>query len=124
MEKINNKKINEKEIKETINAFTLTPNNETSRGENLAEIIKAWFNPSFLHSKTRLNANQIIAVTTLKSIADKWKVNCITRIINNFVRYKLSEGGQSSKELVDILKSRTEINDDTDLWEKMKPFMR
>jgi len=92
--------------------------------ENLAEIIKAWLDDKYIHAKTRLNQNQIIALTILKTLAEKYNVTCIKDLIDNFVRYKLSEGGQSSKELVDILKSRTEVEMDDSLEKAVAPFMK
>lgn len=95
-----------------------------SEGENLTEILKAWLDDAYIHAKTRLNQNQIIALTILKTIAEKYKVNCIKEVIDNFVRYKLSEGGQSSKELVEILKSRTQVEEDDSLSRAVEPFLK
>lgn len=119
---MSNEKLDE-QLKQTLNNFA-SPPTETVKGDNLAEVINAWFNPKHLHSKTRLNANQIIAVTILKTLADKWHVKTIKLLIENFIRYKLSEGGESSKELVDILKNRTEINNDEGMLNAIKPFLR
>ena len=105
--------------------FTDMNENETpSDAENLSEIIKAWLDDKYIHAKTRLNQNQIIALTILKTLAEKYKVTCIKQLIDNFVRYKLSEGGQSSKELVDILKARTEVEVDDSLSKAIEPFIR
>ena len=105
--------------------FTDMNENETpSDAENLSEIIKAWLDDKYIHAKTRLNQNQIIALTILKTLAEKYKVTCIKQLIDNFVRYKLSEGGQSSKELVDILKARTEVEIDDSLSKAIEPFVR
>ena len=105
--------------------FTDMNDNETpTDAENLSEIIKAWLDDKYIHSKTRLNQNQIIALTILKTLAEKYKVTCIKELIDNFVRYKLSEGGQSSKELVDILKARTEVEMDDSLSKAIEPFIR
>ena len=95
-----------------------------SEGENLTEILKAWLDDAYIHAKTRLNQNQIIALTILKTISEKYKVNCIKEVIDNFVRYKLSEGGQSSKELVEILKSRTQVEEDDSLSRAVEPFLK
>lgn len=105
--------------------FTDMNENDTpSDAENLSEIIKAWLDDKYIHAKTRLNQNQIIALTILKTLAEKYKVTCIKQLIDNFVRYKLSEGGQSSKELVDILKARTEVEVDDSLSKAIEPFIR
>lgn len=98
--------------------------NETTEGENIEEIIKTWLDDKFIHAKTRLTPNQVIALTILKTLAEKYDVKCIKTLLDNFVRYKLSEGGQSSKELVDILKSRNEMEDDSELEKAIQPFMK
>ena len=98
--------------------------NTQTQGENLQEIIKAWLDDAYIHAKTRLNQNQIIALTILKTLSEKYKVKCIQGLIDNFVRYKLSEGGQSSKELVDILKSRMEPEIDDSLEKAVAPFIK
>ena len=118
--------LTEDERKEILkDTFTDLNENEThSDAENLAEIIKAWLDDKYIHAKTRLNQNQIIALTILKTLSEKYKVHCIKDLIDNFVRYKLSEGGQSSKELVDILKSRTEFETDDSLSKAIEPFMK
>lgn len=95
-----------------------------SESEKLAEIIKAWLDDAYIHAKTRLNQNQIIALTILKTLSEKYEVKCIKLLIDNFVRYKLSEGGQSSKELVDILKARTEVEMDDSLDKAIAPFIK
>lgn len=130
LEKIENK---QKEIELTAEerneilheTFTDMNDNETpTDAENLSEIIKAWLDDKYIHAKTRLNQNQIIALTILKTLAEKYNVRCIKELIDNFVRYKLSEGGQSSKELVDILKARTEVEMDDSLSKAIEPFIR
>lgn len=102
----------------------LNENEVPSDAENLSEIIRAWLDDKYIHAKTRLNQNQIIALTILKTLSEKYKVTCIKALIDNFVRYKLSEGGQSSKELVDILKARTDVETDDTLSRAIEPFMK
>lgn len=92
--------------------------------ENMQKIIESWLDDKFIHAKTRLTGNQIIALTLLKTLADKYKITCIKEIIDNFCRYKLSEGGQSSKELVDILKARPDIVEDQGFMDKIKAFTK
>lgn len=92
--------------------------------ENMEKAIHAWLDDEHLHSKTRLTANQIIALTILKTLADKYDIKCVKKLIDNFCRYKLSEGGQSSKELVDILKNRQEIIADSGLQKAIEPFLK
>jgi len=92
--------------------------------ENMQKIIESWLDDRFIHSKTRLTNNQIIALTLLKTLAEKYKITCIKEIIDNFCRYKLSEGGESSKELVSILQNRPEIIPDNTFMDKIKAFTR
>ena len=125
-EKIKEIELTEDERNEILHeTFTdINENERMSEGENLSEMIKAWLDDKYIHAKTRLNQNQIIALTILKTLAEKYKVKCIKELIDNFVRYKLSEGGQSSKELVDILKARTETEIDDSLTKAIEPFIR
>lgn len=118
--------LTEDERKEILrDTFTdMDENEHQSESENLSEIIKAWLDDAYIHAKTRLNQNQIIALTILKTLSEKYKVTCIKELIDNFVRYKLSEGGQSSKELVDILKARTDVEMDDSLEKAISPFIK
>lgn len=121
-----NKKINKNEIdgiKQSL--FSLNKNNDSeNKKENLAEIINAWLDDKHIHTKTRLNHNQIIILTILKTLYDKYKSKTIKNIIDNFVRYQISEGGQSAKELVEILKNRNDIQENDDLLKKIQPFIQ
>ena len=99
-------------------------NEDETLQQNFAETIDAWLNDKNLHSKTRLNKNQIVALTILKTLSEKYKVKCIKELIDNFVRYKLSEGGQSSKELVDILKNQPQAENDDQLYKAIEPFLK
>lgn len=113
------------EIIETVeDAFYGDEDKEKSEAENISEIIRAWLDKAYVHLKTRLNGNQIISLTILGSIADKYNVSCINNLITKYVSYKLSEGGQSSKELVDILKHRDNDAVDDDLSVAMNKFMK
>lgn len=117
-----------KEVNEMLANGTLLSNlaNEDNKteSENIAEIIKEWLNTAYIHLKTRLNANQIVALTILKTLSTKYHIKCIADLIDNFVMYKLSENGQSSKELVDILKSRSQIENDENFEQLIKPFIQ
>lgn len=113
------KEVSKSKLKQTI----FTPN-EKPQQENFAEIIKAWLDKKFIHRKTRLTINQIIALTTLKSLADKYKIKCIQTLIDNFVSYKLSEGGKSSEELVEILRSREQVDENDTLMKAIEPFLK
>jgi len=98
-------------------------NEQESDSENIEEIIKTWLSDKFIHAKTRLNSNQIIALTILKTLSEKYQVKCIKELLDNFVRYKLSEGGKSSEELVDILKNRNNMDEDEELEKAIRPFL-
>lgn len=107
----------------------LTPNekkeDETkSRSQEIAEIIKAWLDDRYIHSKTRLNGNQVIALTILKTLSEKYGVTCLKELIDNFTRYKLSEGGESSKELVEMIKAQNETPEDDELMKRIEPFLK
>jgi len=116
-------KLDKEKLDQTI--FDLTKKDtDENPNQNFAETIKAWLDDAFIHSKTRLNANQVIVLTILKTLSDKYKVKCISKLITNFVRYKLSEGGQSSKELVEILKNRPELGNDDELMKAIEPFLK
>ena len=122
----NNQDKHEIEDFDTDDVFTnkQDENEAKMEGENLSEIIKAWLDDKYVHAKTRLNSNQIVALKILKTLAEKYNVKCISELITNFVRYKLSEGGKSSQELVDILKSRTEVETDNSIEEAIKPVLK
>lgn len=97
---------------------------ENNEIEDIKAIIETWLDKRFVHAKTRLTPNQVIALTILKTLATKYNIKCIDELLENYVTYKLSENGQSSKELVDILKSRNQEIDDTDLNKQLAPFLR
>lgn len=97
---------------------------DDSKPENIKETIYAWLDKKLIHRKTRLNGNQIIALTLLKSLSDRFNITCIKNIIDNFCQYKLSENGQSSKELVEILKNRPEVTIDDNIAKRIEPFIK
>ena len=117
------KEYDEKAIQQTIFDLAKTETNDDTKPE-IKETIDTWLDDKHIHSKTRLNGDQVIALTILKTISEKYGVTCIKELINNYVRYKLSEGGQSSKELVDILKNRPEVSEDMDLYKAIQPFVK
>ncbi len=99
-------------------------NDDSIKKEDYKEIMQSWLSDEFIDSKTRLNGNQIIALTILKTLSEKYNVSCIKSLIKDFTRYKLSENGQSSKELVDILRSRDNIENDDQLMKAIEPFIK
>jgi len=92
--------------------------------QNFKETIEAWLDKKHIHLKTRLNANQVIAITILKTLSEKWGVTCIKKLVEWFVTYKLSEGGGSSKELVDILRNKGEVTESDRLMKSIQPFLK
>ncbi|MCJ7572347.1 MAG: hypothetical protein MUO82_10825 [Candidatus Thermoplasmatota archaeon] len=104
--------------------FGMNNNDKESQGEDLAKIIDSWLDEKYVHRKTRLNGNQVIILTIISSLADKYNVKCLKKLIDKFVTYKISEGGQSAKELVDILKNRLEVQSDDSLVKAIEPFIK
>ena len=117
-------KTNERQLETSL--FDLMEKQNTSEPDRqtFKETIDAWVDKKNIHFKTRLNANQVIAITILKTLSKKWKVKCIEDLVEWFVTYKLSEGGQSSKELVDILRNKNEITNDDRLMKSIQPFLK
>lgn len=121
-----NEKVDEKQLNQTF-VDMLRPQNQNQTqdtSQNFKETIKAWLDRKYVHFKTRLNANQVIALSILKSLSKKWKVKSINELVEWFVTYKLSEGGKSSEELVDILKNRPDLQDNDELMKAIEPFIK
>lgn len=74
--------------------------------EDIGRIIEKWLAEEFVKFKTRLTKRQVWAITKLQTIADRYDIGCIQRVLHEFRIAKLSEGGESSKELVSILRER------------------
>ena len=74
--------------------------------EDIRLIIAEWLKEDHTKYKTRYTKRQVKAITKLQPLADKYKIKCLQNILHEFRIAKLSEEGQSSKELVDILKER------------------
>ena len=79
------------------------------------ETIKEWLNKKNIHLKTELNQQQIHAVTILKSLADQYDIKPLKKLLENFLCYMLSKNRQSSKELVEMLKNKLGLEDESDL---------
>lgn len=118
------KQLKDEELKS--NLFdVLKPPQKTDNKPDAKETIDTWLNDKYLHSKTALTPNQVVALTILKTLAEKYKVKCIKKLLDNFVRYKLSEGRKSSEELVKILMSQQ--GDDLEmqnLTKQIAPFIK
>jgi hypothetical protein len=108
------KKKKEKEIaKENNPSFSVSTSTmpvksegEGFTAEDIRLIINEWLKEEHTHFKTRYTKRQVRAITKLQPIADRYKIKCLQDVLNEFRIAKLSEEGQSSKELVDILKER------------------
>lgn len=74
--------------------------------EDIRLIIAEWLKQDHTKFKTRYSKRQVRAITKLQPVADRYKIKCLQNVLNEFRIAKLSEEGQSSKELVDILKER------------------
>lgn len=118
------KKYDEQAVQQTFFDMLKPEKEDDDETPDIKETIETWLDKKHIHSKTRLTPNQVIALTILKTLSEKYGVTCIKELIDWFVTYKLSEGGKSSSELVDILKNRTEINTNDDLMSKIAPFVK
>lgn len=94
--------------------------------EDIRLIIEEWLKEIHVRFKTRYTKRQVKGVTKMQSVADRYKVKCLQNLLNEFRIAKLSEGGESSKELVSILRERlTGFMDkkttvaQTDIWGKL-----
>ena len=74
--------------------------------EDIRLIIAEWLKEGHTKFKTRYTKRQVRAITKLQPLADKYEIECIQNVLHEFRIAKLSEEGQSSSELVDILKER------------------
>ncbi len=90
--------------------------------EDVAKIIKEWLDPKHIGYKTRYTPQQVIAVTILQSLADTYNIKTLKRFLNEFKKGKLSEGGKSSSELENILKSRV-IGEDEGHLKSLAKFL-
>jgi hypothetical protein len=96
--------------------------NKGSEAENVALIIKEWLDPKHVRAKTRLSKQQVVAVAILQSLADTYNIRTLKRFLTEFKTAKLSEDGQSSSELENILKARLPEESDVEL-QKLAKFL-
>lgn len=88
---------------------SITPNKQEGEGftaEDIRLIIAEWLKQDHTKFKTRYTKRQVRAITKLQPVADRYEIKCLQDVLNEFRIAKLSEEGQSSKELVDILRER------------------
>lgn len=96
---------------------------EAKNYEDIKIIIKEWLSKKHIYAKTRLTKNQVIAVTILKSLADKYDISDLKKFLDNYQTYKLSEDGKSSEELIKILQSRDLDVDDSNVLANIGKFL-
>lgn len=89
-------------------------NEENKKAEDISKIISEWLSKKHINAKTRLSKNQVIAISILKTLADKYHIKPLQELLKNYQTFKLSEEGESSKELVEILKERLPDKEDED----------
>lgn len=94
----------------------------TSDTENVSMIIKEWLDPKHIKSKTRYTKKQVVAVSILQSLAETYNIKTLKRFLQEFKTAKLSEDGQSSSELENILKARLPDEQDVEL-KKLSKFL-
>lgn len=120
-----NNKENKKEVNDVKQAlFGFNDSEPDNKNFEMDKLVDTWLDKKYIHRKTRLNGNQVIVLTIIVSLAEKYKIKCLKKIIDKFVTYKISEGGQSAKELVDILKNRVEVQTDESLLQAIQPFIK
>lgn len=90
--------------------------------ENVSKIIEEWLSPKHINAKTRFTKEQVVAVAILQSLANTYHIRTLDRFLKEFRVGKLSEDGQSSKELENILKSRI-IEEDTSHLKSLTKFL-
>jgi hypothetical protein len=96
--------------------FNTVQDKETStQGEEASRLIHEWLDPKHVESKTRYTPQQVIGVAILSSLAETYNIKTLKRFLKKYQIGKLSEGGQSSSELENILKNRDIIQDDSHL---------
>lgn len=92
----------------SISSYTMPVKSE-GRGlavEDIREIIAEWLKSVHTKFKTRLTKRQVRGITKVQPMADRYHITCLQITLDEFRIAKLSEEGQSSKELVDILRER------------------
>ena len=93
-----------------------------SEAENVSLIISEWLSKKHIRQKTRYTKRQVMAVSSLQSLADTYEIKTLNRFLNEFRTNKLSEDGKSSQELENILKSRMPQMEETQL-EKLGKYL-
>lgn len=93
-----------------------------TEAENVSLIIKEWLSKKHIRQKTRYTKRQVMAVSNLQSLADTYNISTLKRFLDEFRTNKLSEDGQSSKELENILKARMPQMEETQL-EKLGKYL-
>ena len=96
---------------------------ESRTAEDISLIIKEWLDEKHVKRKTRLNKRQVRAVTTFQGLAIEWDIIVIENFLIWFLSYKLSEDGQSSKELENILKARMPEIQEDNAMNKLSRFL-
>lgn len=108
-------------IDQIFNATTTKQENSTA--ENISIIVPEWLNPKHVKYKTRYSKNQITAISIFQSLANKYKINTLKRFLKEYRIAKLSEDGQSSSELKDILIARMPDVEGQSTLEKLSKFL-
>ena len=93
-----------------------------TEAENVSMIITEWLDPKHIKRKTRLTKDQVNAITILQALADTYNIRTLKRFLDEFRTCKLSEDGQSSTELENILKARMPNIEETNV-DKLAKFL-
>lgn len=90
--------------------------------EDISKIIKEWLNKKYIQLKTRLTKEQVVSITILEDLGDNYKIKTLQKFITKFKINKLSEDSRSSDELVKILTSRNDYEEEGNplkAWSKL-----
>ena len=96
---------------------------EGHTAEDIRLIIKEWLDLIHIKMKTRLNKRQVRAITIFQGVANEWEVTVMDDFLIEYRINKLSEDGQSSKELVEILKARMPELQEDNAMNKLSRFL-
>jgi len=113
----------EKQMIDQIFNFTNGQKKDSDQeGENVSVIVDKWLDPKNVKYKTRYSTGQVTAIAIFQSLAEKYKIQTLKRFLNEYRTAKLSEKGESSKELKEILIARIPNEEKTKL-EKLTRFI-
>ena len=64
---------------------------ENKKVEDIRKIIEEWLHNKHINAKTRLTKNQVIAISILKTLADRYHIRPLQLLLKNYQTFKLSD---------------------------------